>query len=59
MAMQFKMVLAIENSIGVPQKEALAFDPAIPLLAIHPKEWNAGNLKELWTHPSSLQHHLQ
>ena len=45
----------IENSIGVPQKVALAFDP---LLAVRPK-WNAGYRKELWTHRSSLQHHLQ
>ena len=35
----------------------LPYDPAIPLLGIHPKEMKAGCVEELFAHSHSEQHY--
>lgn len=37
------------NSMAGPQKTALPYDPAIPLLVIHPKELEAGSQRDTCT----------
>jgi hypothetical protein len=41
------MTTTVENSTEAPQK--LPYDPAIPLLGIHPKECDSGYYKDTWT----------
>lgn len=52
------MSLPCSKYCNVPQKELsieLAYDPAIPLLGIHPKELKAGTQTGVWTLSSQQQ----